>query len=124
MKKAGVVFVFSGQGSQWPGMGVAAHVASPAFRATIARLQAAFPGEVAAQLDAVFRRGEEAHISSGPALTAFQIAATNALREEGGLEPSVVLGYSIGEVAAAYAAGALSESDTFAISLARTAVAW
>lgn len=122
-RKPGVAFVFSGQGAQWQGMGAAAYASSPTFRATIERLRAGFPGDVAAQLAAVFARGEEAEISSGPALTAFQLAAVNTLREEAGLAASYVMGYSVGEVAAAYAAGALSEADAFAVSLARGAVA-
>ena len=132
-------FVYAGQGAQWPGMGVKAYVTNRAFRDTIDRLAAdadaqnqciikttAFPpatnNAVSEQLHAIFHDGRVAELSKGPALTAYQIAATNAMRAAG-VEPDIVIGFSLGEVAAAYACGALTETEAFALSIARTALA-
>ena len=118
-----VAFVFSGQGAQWVGMGVEAYSSMPAFRATIDRLMASFPGDTAAQLHATFVDGVETPLSEGPALTAYQIAAVNAVKAAGVGAPTHAIGYSIGEIAAAFAASVLTESEAFALSMARTALA-
>ena len=97
--------MFAGQGAQWLGMGVKAYESSPAFRATIRRLADFFGQQISDQLREVFEVGQhDVALMDGPALTAYQIAATNCLAEAG-LSPSAVMGYSLGEVAAAYAAG-------------------
>ena len=119
-----VIYVFAGQGAQWLGMGVKAYESSPTFRDTIRRLADTFSGQqISDQLLEIFEVGQhDVALMDGPALTAYQIAATNCLAEAG-LEPSAVMGYSLGEVAAAYAAGYLSEADAFALSVARTEIA-
>eukprot|EP00951_Prasinocladus_malaysianus_P006134 scaffold43409_cov35-Prasinocladus_malaysianus.AAC.1 len=124
MRNHAAAFVYSGQGAQWRGMGVTAYAKHQTFRETIDRLAASAnsPG-VSEKLRGIFRDGAENDLSSGPALTAYQIAMTNTLREALGIEPRAVVGFSLGEVAAAYAAGALSESEALELSIARTELA-
>ncbi|MGK5627291.1 acyltransferase domain-containing protein [Streptomyces sp. URMC 123] len=109
----GVVWVFSGDGSQWTGMGRESLVREPAF--------AAFLDEV----DPVFRA--EGGYSPRELLTATDVGAVPCGRLQGicfamqaalarvwrdrGLEPAAVIGHSGGEIAAAVAAGALSPAD-------------
>jgi phthiocerol/phenolphthiocerol synthesis type-I polyketide synthase C len=110
-RAAPVAFVYSGNGSQWAGMGIAAYKLSEAFRTRYDAVSAAFEKLAgwslvealgSADLEARLRLATVAQ----PLLFAVQSAATYALRCKG-LEPSFVLGHSVGEVAAAEAAGIL-----------------
>ncbi|PCC69161.1 myxalamid-type polyketide synthase MxaE and MxaD [Nannocystis exedens] len=110
-----IVFVFPGQGSQWPGMGRQLLAKEPAFRAALAEVDVAvrrFTGWSPSQVLA----GDPA----APALTSIDVVqptlfavsvALAALWRAWGVEPDVVVGHSMGEVAAACVAGALSLDD-------------
>ncbi|GAA0415698.1 SDR family NAD(P)-dependent oxidoreductase [Streptomyces luteireticuli] len=112
--RSAVAYVFSGNASQWPGMAADLLAAEPVFRAAVAEADAALAPclgwSVARELarpDAeAWRRTEVAQ----PALFAVQTGLV-ALLEARGLRPAVVVGHSVGEVAAAHAAGALSLAD-------------
>jgi acyl transferase domain-containing protein len=134
MNKELVTFIYAGQGSEWHGMGVSAYAAGGAFRETIDRLAAQLKtgdgygssshtrvgGRVLAdKLLKVFEEGAHHGDCHGIALIAYQLAATNALRAAGVAPPTAVLGYSLGEVAAGYCAGALTESQALAVACAR-----
>jgi acyl transferase domain-containing protein/NADPH:quinone reductase-like Zn-dependent oxidoreductase len=112
---AGLVLVFSGNGSQWAGMGADAFAHNSIFRDAIGELDAIFAPlagwSLAARLrdppsEAELQRTEIAQ----PLLFAVQVGATQALRGCG-VRPRAVLGHSVGEVAAAWACGALSLRD-------------
>jgi myxalamid-type polyketide synthase MxaE and MxaD len=111
-----LVFVFPGQGSQWFGMGRRLLAQEPVFREVIERCdQAMRPygdwsllGELTAT-DAAQSRLNEVDIIQ-PALFAMQVALA-ALWRSWGIEPQAVVGHSLGEVAAAYVAGALNFDD-------------
>ncbi|MEU5260325.1 SDR family NAD(P)-dependent oxidoreductase [Amycolatopsis sp. NPDC021455] len=116
--RSGVVFVFSGYGSQWSGMGRLLLRSEPAFRAEIDAL------------DPVFRDGagfslREALEGELPGLAATQLAlfgmqlALAELWRAHGVAPAAVLGHSMGEVAAAVVAGALDVSGGLRIMAAR-----
>lgn len=121
-----VVLVFSGQGSQWPGMGRTLLRESVLFRqaflACSQQLQQLGGPSVLAVLDsdettegaAALRRTEVAQ----PTLFALQVGLLAVLRAFG-VEPVLVIGHSVGEVAAAYAAGILSLPAACALVLAR-----
>ncbi len=109
---AGTVFLYSGQGSQWAGMGRELLATEPAFAAAVAELEPAFVEQVGFSLKDVLESGEPVvgidRIQ--PVLVGMQLALT-ALWRSYGVEPDAVIGHSMGEVAAAVVAGALSPAD-------------
>ena len=105
-----VAFLFTGQGSQWAGMGRALYRREPVVRAVLERCEremVALRGE--SLLDVMF--GVEGAVGSvddttwtQPALYALG-CALSALWESVGVRPVAVLGHSVGELAAAHVAG-------------------
>ncbi|MFC3455611.1 SDR family NAD(P)-dependent oxidoreductase [Amycolatopsis speibonae] len=107
-----VVFVFSGYGSQWPGMGRLLLRTEPAFRAEVEALDPVFRAEAGFSLREVFS-GERDLPDLGEtqlALFGMQLALAGLWRAHG-VVPAAVLGHSMGEVAAAVVAGALDVAD-------------
>ncbi|MEV7096703.1 beta-ketoacyl synthase N-terminal-like domain-containing protein [Amycolatopsis sp. NPDC051045] len=113
-----VVFVFSGYGSQWSGMGRRLLRSEPAFRAEIDGLDPVFRAEAGFSL-------REALEHELPDLAATQLAlfgmqlALAALWRAHGVVPAAVLGHSMGEVAAAVVAGALDVAAGLKVMAAR-----
>ncbi len=108
---AAACFVFSGNGAQWAGMAQQALV-NPAFRAALAEADAELAPllgwSVLAALEAGVTAEQLADTDRAqPLLFAIQHAMVAALAEQG-IRPALVLGHSVGEVAAALAAGLLS----------------
>jgi phthiocerol/phenolphthiocerol synthesis type-I polyketide synthase C len=114
-----IVFVFPGQGSQWLGMGRSLLRSEPVFREVLERCEAAMRPHVEWSLleqliaDAESSRLDEVDVVQ-PLLFALQVALA-ALWRSWGIEPAVVVGQSLGEVAAAQVAGALSLEDAATI---------
>jgi phthiocerol/phenolphthiocerol synthesis type-I polyketide synthase A len=108
----GTVFVYSGQGSQWTGMGRRLLSDEPAFAAAVAELEPVFLEQVGFSLLQVLT-AEEPLVGIDriqPVLVGMQLALT-ALWRSYGVEPDAVIGHSMGEVTAAVVAGALSPAD-------------
>src|SRR3984957_3157350 len=109
---SGTVFLYSGQGSQWAGMGRQLLAEEPAFAAAVAELEPDFVAQVGFSLRDVLLAGEPVvgieRIQ--PVLVGMQLALT-ALWRSYGVEPDAVIGHSMGEVTAAVVAGALSPAD-------------
>jgi len=114
-----LVFVFPGQGSQWLGMGKQLLAQEPSFRATMTALDQAIQAEagfsILAELAADESTSQIERIDVvQPLLFAFSVALA-ALWRSWGITPAAVVGHSMGEVAAAHVAGALSLTDAVAI---------
>lgn len=123
-------FVFTGQGAQWPGMGKSLMEASPAFLNDIRRMDHALQrldspptwSIVEKLLDVQDVAGSLAVAEfAQPLCTAIQIAVVNFLAKSG-ITPSAVIGHSSGEIAAAYAAGALTMDEAIICAYLRGAV--
>ncbi|PJX13570.1 polyketide synthase [Halomonas sp. 141] len=115
----GPVFVYDGNGCQWATMGHDLLDTAPAFSDAIDRVDALFQRHgnfsLRAELAGLNQQaGEEERFVSTeiaqPALFALQVALTEWLKEQG-ITPAAVFGHSVGEVAAAWASGALSLED-------------
>ena len=106
----GVVFVFSGYGSQWDGMGRALLRSEPAFRAEVEALDPAFRAETGSSLRDLLEHERPDLAATQLALFGMQLALA-ALWRAHGVTPAAVLGHSMGEVAAAVVAGALDVAD-------------
>ena len=108
-----LAFVFSGQGSSSPGSGLGPLLAEPAFRLAFEAVDRAVL-EVAGwsildEVEASPSRLADPGFTQ-PALFALQVALA-ALWRSWGVTPDAVIGHSLGEVAAAHVAGALSLAD-------------
>ncbi len=111
-----VAFVYTGQGSQWVGMGKDLYRNEPVIRAVLDRCEAEFQRERGASLlDVMFgQSGATGDLNdtawAQPAIYALECALT-ALWAGVGIRPSVAMGHSLGEFAAAQAAGVFSLED-------------
>jgi acyl transferase domain-containing protein len=114
-------FLFTGQGSEHPGVGLELLQKSAVFRASIERLEAALDGSLGSSLARIWasKNGElqQARLVQ-PALFAFGWALSELWRSWG-VEPAIVLGHSLGEYIAATVAGVLSPEDAIRLVAAR-----
>ena len=111
---ARLALVFSGNGSQWRGMGRDL-LTDPSIAARIERVDAALRPLVGWSVTSVLQSAEPADLFdrteiAQPALFAVQVAMLEWL-EAHGIKADAVLGHSVGEVSAAYAAGILSLAE-------------
>ncbi|MFY1676910.1 acyltransferase domain-containing protein [Streptomyces sp. WMMC905] len=119
-----VAFVFSGSGAHWVGMGRELLRWHEGFREWMAECDRAV-AEVAgwSVLDALAAPLESSRLDEmdiqQPVLFALQVCLARLWRSLG-VEPSAVVGHSIGEVAAAVAGGALSLADGARVTVVRS----
>ncbi|HEX4908335.1 MAG TPA: type I polyketide synthase, partial [Actinomycetes bacterium] len=109
------VFVFPGQGGQWPGMGRDLAAASPVFAARLAECAAALAPFTDWSLIEVITGAPGAPALDRvdivqPALWAVMVSLA-AVWEAAGITPDAVAGHSQGEIAAAAVAGILTLPD-------------
>ncbi|WP_165950209.1 type I polyketide synthase [Actinomadura sp. GC306] len=114
----GPVWVFSGQGGQWPGMARELLECDPAFAAAVTEVDRLVQAEAGWSPEALLRAGRAEEMSGvatvQPLLFTMQIALAASWRARG-VEPAAVIGHSMGEIAAAVVAGALAPRDGAAI---------
>ncbi|SHI49116.1 Acyl transferase domain-containing protein [Nocardiopsis flavescens] len=115
LEDAPVVFVFPGQGSQWPGMAAGLLEESEVFRTAMRACADALAPHTDWSLTDVVRGlpgapGLDRVDVVQPALWAVMVSLARVWREAG-VEPAAVVGHSQGEIAAACAAGILDLSD-------------
>ena len=111
-----VAFAYTGQGSQWIGMGETLYQSEPVVREVLDRCEEVFRQERGTSLlgvmfgrpDAVGDLDDPAWTQ--PAIYALECALT-ALWSSLGVRPHAVVGHSLGEIAAAHTAGVLSLED-------------
>ncbi|MFD4509113.1 SDR family NAD(P)-dependent oxidoreductase [Streptomyces sp. NPDC058457] len=118
------VFVFPGQGSQWAGMGRRLLRTSTVFRETIEECDRYVRAERGWSVVERLTGDDEPDWPIDvvqPLLWAMEVALA-ALWRSWGVEPDVVIGHSMGEVAAACAAGALTLADGAAVICRRSAL--
>ncbi len=124
-KATKVAFAYTGQASQWVGMGEALYTSEPVVRAVLDRCDAVLrEAWDASLLDVMFGRAGASGISlhdvawTQPVIYALECALT-ALWSSVGIRPDVVVGHSLGELAAAQAAGVFSLEDGLRFAAAR-----
>ena len=111
-----IAFVYTGQGSQWLGMGESLYEREPVVRMVLDRCDEVMIEERGVSLlDVMFgRSGAEGDLHdtawTQPTVYALECALT-ALWASIGIEPSVVIGHSLGEFAAARTAGVFGLED-------------
>nr|A0A455LLX1.1 RecName: Full=Highly reducing polyketide synthase atnH; Short=HR-PKS atnH; AltName: Full=Arthripenoid biosynthesis cluster protein H [Arthrinium sp.]AYO60881.1 HR-PKS AtnH [Arthrinium sp.] len=124
-EKGGLLYIFTGQGAQWSGMGRELIRDFPSFRGDIQQMDkylsvCLFPP--AWRMEDVLSNAEIINAAeyAQPLCTAIQIALINLLRSWN-IHPDGVVGHSSGEIAAAYAAGALTMEDAILVAFYRGA---
>jgi 3-oxoacyl-(acyl-carrier-protein) synthase len=108
------VFVFTGMGPQWWGMGQALYRDHRVFREAVDRADAIFHEIAGFSIRAEMLQDESSSRIqqtrfAQPANFVLQYALTEALRAEG-LSPAAVVGHSVGEVTSAWASGTFSKT--------------
>ena len=122
-----IIFIFTGQGAQWSGMARDLMQASATFRASLRRSDALLKnlGAAWSLFDELIKAEETTRINDSkiaqPATTAVQLALVDLYRDLN-VTPAAVLGHSSGEIAAAYAAGALSQEEAVTVAYYRSFV--
>ncbi|GAA5033870.1 hypothetical protein GCM10023335_77960 [Streptomyces siamensis] len=110
-----VAFVFAGHGGQWPGMGIELMAGSPAFREELARIDDVVHRHTGWSVLNVLRAPEEFSPLDRTEYLQPVLFAVNAALAAGwralGVTPDAVVGHSLGEIAAAHVAGALTLDD-------------
>ncbi|WP_316782063.1 SDR family NAD(P)-dependent oxidoreductase [Streptomyces sasae] len=116
------VFVFSGYGSQWEGMGRRLLTDDAVFAAQVSELDTHFLAETGSSLTDMLLMADLAKTADRiqPLIFGIQLALARTMQAHG-VEPAAVIGHSMGEVAAAVVAGALDDRNGVRVIVRRSA---
>ena len=120
-----VAFVYAGNGCQWAGMGKQLYAEDAVFGAALDEVDDLWRADGSGSLVAVLRAGASAEWlaateNAQPLLFAIQVGITRALHARGiGFDAAV--GHSVGEIAAAWATGALTLAEAVRVIRIRSA---
>ena len=115
--------MFSGQGTQWPGMALDLLAQEPVFRQTLEQCDTLLQTHASWSLiealtaDEAHSRLDQTEVTQ-PVLFALQVALARLLASWG-VQPGTVVGHSAGEVAAAHVAGVLSLAEGMRVAYER-----
>ena len=116
-----IAFVFTGQGSQWAGMGQELHASEPVFAEALEEACRHLDPYLDRPLLPIMFAEAEALADTGytqPALFALQVALSRLLISRG-ITPDYLIGHSVGEISAAHLAGVMSLEDAALLITAR-----
>ncbi|WP_248930390.1 non-ribosomal peptide synthetase/type I polyketide synthase [Paenibacillus hamazuiensis] len=120
-----VVFLFTGQGSQYRNMARALYEQAPAFRAKLDELDERFRPHIGLSLTQLAYGAVEENLTrplyAQPLIFSIEMALAHYW-ETLGVTPDIVIGHSIGEYAAACLAGIMELGDAVAMVAARAEV--
>ena len=120
-----VCFIFPGQGQQWGAMGSRLYLTEPVFQTSVKKCDAVFKKMSGMSIihdfgcflnsdaNTVNSVIDEIEVSQ-PAILFFQIGLLELLKDWG-VQPDVIVGHSLGEVAASYACGGLTIEEAVAV---------
>ncbi|MBY0527104.1 MAG: acyltransferase domain-containing protein, partial [Gemmataceae bacterium] len=117
-----VAFVFSGQGTQWPGMARDLYEQEPGFRASIEEMDALMRPDWGRSLIDQLDKADDSiyRVETGlPLIFAIQVGLAR-LVESWGIVPTLVFGHSLGEAAAAAISGGLPLAEAVKLIIRRS----